>query len=554
MRRVGLIAGFGLGAAVLFTALLSILRLTLDLEAAEVEARRHAAREERIRLALWRMDSALSAFLAYENAQPVDRPAATRPTDPAWVGRRFEVAAGAAPPASRAGDEGEASGDRIEAERLLALLGQPPLAAPTATVADEAPAAATGDPIVQEEELQAWRNVVEFSQRQKFAGQQSVLAVEPPEAAAAEPAPARPPRPSASVVEALVPVWDDGRLLLVRRVVRGGVESLQGIEIDTSGLTGWLLAEVRDLLPAGELEPAPAAEVADPGRRLALLPLRLVPGPVAAIEGAGPPAAPSVRVGLGLALAAILVVAAASGMVLLAGLRLARQRTEFASAVVHELRTPLTTFRVYTDLLAEEMVPAEERPDYLATLRREAGRLGHLVENVLAFARLERRAAPDAERIALARWLREVSSALTERTAEAGLELRIEIDPEVEDSAVEADPTALERILHNLCENSCRYGRGEPARVDLRAELHGRRVVVRWRDHGPGIPRRARRRLFRAFQSPAGHDGPSPGVGPGVGLGLALSRRLARRFGGDLRLGEASGPGAAFELVLPEAR
>ena len=60
--------------------------------------------------------------------------------------------------------------------------------------------------------------------------------------------------------------------------------------------------------------------------------------------------------------------------------------------MTHELRTPLTTFRLYTEMLDEGMVaePAIPSEAYLKTLRGEADRLGHLVENVLAFARLER--------------------------------------------------------------------------------------------------------------------------------------------------------------------
>ena len=54
-------------------------------------------------------------------------------------------------------------------------------------------------------------------------------------------------------------------------------------------------------------------------------------------------------------------------------------------------RTPLTTFRMYSEMLAEDMVPgAERRKAYLETLRDESDRLATLVENALAYARLER--------------------------------------------------------------------------------------------------------------------------------------------------------------------
>jgi signal transduction histidine kinase len=367
-------------------------------------------------------------------------------------------------------------------------------------------------------------------------------------------------------------VWDGDDLLLVRRVVRDGGEALQGMVLDREALRGWLLAEVADLLPAAALEPVRPGEPADPGRRRALLPLRLEPGSPPVVVGGGVSPA---RMGLGTAATAVALTVLAAALLLGAGLRLARRQTEFASAVIHELRSPLTSFRLYTDMLADDMVPPAERPQTLETLRGEAERLGRLVENVLAYARLERRSAGAAggavEQVELAPLLRRAAERLAHREAGDGLELRLELAPEVEGLRVRADPLAVERILENLCDNSCRHGRrqDEPAAeagsgaageaaapadapaavtVELTAALRGRHAVVRWSDRGPGVPRSARRRLFRPF-----HRAPAAGTGAGsgIGLGLALSRRLARGFGGDLRHLDPPGGGAAFELWLP---
>src|ERR1043165_39773 len=73
---------------------------------------------------------------------------------------------------------------------------------------------------------------------------------------------------------------------------------------------------------------------------------------------------------------------------------LSERRGAFVSAVTHELRTPLTTFKMYSEMLASDMVrDAQKRRQYLETLCSEANRLSHLVENVLAYARLERGSA-----------------------------------------------------------------------------------------------------------------------------------------------------------------
>ena len=82
--------------------------------------------------------------------------------------------------------------------------------------------------------------------------------------------------------------------------------------------------------------------------------------------------------------------AATAVSALRASIAFGERRSRFASAVTHELRTPLTTFRMYSEMLADDMVPDEgQRRVYLATLKEESGRLATLVENVLTYARLE---------------------------------------------------------------------------------------------------------------------------------------------------------------------
>ena len=68
-------------------------------------------------------------------------------------------------------------------------------------------------------------------------------------------------------------------------------------------------------------------------------------------------------------------------------------------------------------------------------------------------------------------------------------------------------------------------------------------VEIAIRDDGPGLPTRAREKLFRPF-------GCSVRAG-GTGLGLAIARELARNHGGDLSLVDSSENGTEFRLTLP---
>jgi signal transduction histidine kinase len=80
-------------------------------------------------------------------------------------------------------------------------------------------------------------------------------------------------------------------------------------------------------------------------------------------------------------------------------------------------------------------------------------------------------------------------------------------------------------------------------RITLSGERRGTVVTLRVRDTGPGVPARARDKLFRAFQG-----GVRAG---GTGLGLAICAELARAHGGAIALVE-DGPGATFEVAIPD--
>jgi signal transduction histidine kinase len=210
---------------------------------------------------------------------------------------------------------------------------------------------------------------------------------------------------------------------------------------------------------------------------------------------------------------------------------------------------------MYTELLAEGLVTdAARRQQYYELLHLEARRLGHLVENVLAYARLEGgRSGARVETITAAALFERVKPRLEQRTAQAGIPLAFAAAPGDLARAVRVDVAAVEQILFNLVDNACKYAvpRGASAiRIEMGSPAPGPRLTyLRVCDDGPGVPSHEARRLFRPFHKSASDAAHSA---PGVGLGLAFSRRLARVMGGDLRL-ENAAAGACFVLTVPAA-
>ncbi len=345
------------------------------------------------------------------------------------------------------------------------------------------------------------------------------------------------------------PVWIGQELLLARWVEVGTIRYLQGVWLNWTSLQQELLSTVTDLFPAASLKPVSLPNRERPERLLSVVPVEFTPGAIPQLE---PEGWSPVRTSLLLAWACVLLAALAVAALLSGVMRLSERRASFVSAVTHELRTPLTTFRMYADMLAEGMVPDESRQKkYLGTLRTEADRLGHLVENVLAYARLERgRQRRTPQRASVEELVAQWQPRLADRAARDEMQLQTQLNPAAAGQTLQTDASAVEQILFNLVDNACKYAAGSPRHIHLEVDSAGAFLELRVRDHGPGIARREAKRLFRPFHKSA-HD--AAHSAPGVGLGLALSRRLARELGGDLCYQPGCASGALFVLTLPLA-
>lgn len=349
-------------------------------------------------------------------------------------------------------------------------------------------------------------------------------------------------------ISSFQPRWhQEKECFLTRRISDHGQIWVQGIWLDWDKLSSCLLASVADILPEATLSPADGQ--ADSYLTLAGIPAMLNPGNLPSL-----PANSLRTVWNSMAMAWFCGILALCGVIgfMIGLIRLSERRAVFVSAVTHELRTPLTTFNMYTEMLSSGLVPRGKEAAYIDILKNEAGRLTHLVDNVLSYARVEKNSVSfHPEKIPVPDLAAAVIARISPRLAAAGMDSKLSVAPELQKDAVMADMTAVEQIVYNLADNAAKYACFDGSILKVELVREKRFLVIRVEDEGKGISDSLKGKLFRPFSRSAEE---AAGKQPGVGLGLALSRELARSMGGDLCLEESSGHGCRFALRIPLSR
>ena len=250
-----------------------------------------------------------------------------------------------------------------------------------------------------------------------------------------------------------------------------------------------------------------------------------------------------------LSLAFVLMAAAAFGLyrATTRQLLLARQQSDFVSAVSHEFRTPLTSMRHLTELLVSRSITTEERRmQYYELLAHETERLHRMVESLLSFGRIDAGAyAFKLERADVDDVVQGIVQEFRREPVAGDHQLVCEVEEGL--PSIRADREALSRALWNLLENAGKYSKAGTA-IRVFARRQGDSVLVGVGDQGAGIPFGEREKIFEKFVR--GAEAKRAGV-RGVGIGLALVKRIVEAHGGSIRVDSEPGRGSTFTLVLP---
>ncbi|MGW9021877.1 DUF4118 domain-containing protein [Leucobacter chromiiresistens] len=221
-----------------------------------------------------------------------------------------------------------------------------------------------------------------------------------------------------------------------------------------------------------------------------------------------------------------------------------RVRGALLSALSHDLRRPLAAATAAIGGLRAPGIElsADDRRELLDTAAESLDGLGALVTDLLDVTRIQAgalsiRVAPTDPEAVIAPALDELGMGPNE----------VSLALQHGETAVQADPVLLQRVIVNLLANAARYtAAGE--RVTVTTSTFADRLEIRIIDHGPGIAADKYDDIFVPFQRLGDTDNTS-----GLGLGLALSRGFVDSMHGTLLPEGTPGGGLTMVVSLPVA-
>jgi signal transduction histidine kinase len=217
-------------------------------------------------------------------------------------------------------------------------------------------------------------------------------------------------------------------------------------------------------------------------------------------------------------------------------------RSEFVSTVTHELKTPMAVIQSIGETMVRGRVSSpEQQREYAQLLVQETYRLRHLIDNLLAYARVTQVADVYAfEPLQPDEIVEEALVGFRKLLRERGIDVKVTVRKPL--PPIRGDRTSIVFALDNLIDNAMRHAGG--SQIELEARLNDRAVEFVVSDRGRGIPEEEMKRVQQPFVRGAAS-------GRGSGLGLAIVRRIAAAHRGRFQLESRVDAGTAAILAIP---
>lgn len=220
------------------------------------------------------------------------------------------------------------------------------------------------------------------------------------------------------------------------------------------------------------------------------------------------------------------------------------RRREFSANVSHELKTPLTTINGYAEMIESGIVKQEDITNFAGKIREDAGRLIHLIEDILMISQLDEVSKKDSfVEIHMDELVNEVIEKLRCKAEKNNIRLISEIN---NCPVVKGNTHLLFDLLYNIVENGMKYNK-ENGEVMIQLLEENSRAKIIISDTGIGIPKEHIDRIFERFYRVDVSRSKKTG---GTGLGLSIVKHIVNYHNGTIVVDSEEQVGTTFTIVL----
>jgi two-component system OmpR family sensor kinase len=232
------------------------------------------------------------------------------------------------------------------------------------------------------------------------------------------------------------------------------------------------------------------------------------------------------------------------------------QMRRFVADASHELRTPLVSVRGYAELyrMGALKKPAEVA-EAMARIESEAVRMSGLVESLLTLTRLDESTKPErtnTDMVSLATDAAKDAAVATGNQKIVVTDINGRLLSQEEKVIASIEANGMRQVLINLLANAARFS-PENSQIEIALDNDTwqddrRQLILEVRDHGEGIPKQLRKKVFERFYRVDNSRNSDTG---GSGLGLAIVSSIVARHSGKIEALETPGGGATMRVTIP---